>query len=66
MWAYALPFPCHVSELAWKVYRGAQGRLLLFQCQQLILRHQVAALTKFWNLPPEFEVRHAVKERPKI
>lgn len=38
------------------VYHGSRGRYLYFQCQQLILRKQVAALTRLWKLPKEFEV----------
>ena len=39
------------------VYHGAKGRYHYFLCLQLILRHQIAALTKLWELPPEFEVK---------
>lgn len=35
---------------------GTYRQYLFFQCQQLVLRHQIAALTKLWKLPPEFEV----------
>jgi hypothetical protein len=38
------------------VYHGARGRQHYFECQQLLLRKQVAALTGLWSLPPEFEV----------
>lgn len=38
------------------VYHGARGRYHYFLCLQLILRHQIAALTKLWELPLEFEV----------
>ena len=41
------------------VYHGARGRYHYFLCLQLILRHQIAALTKLWELPPEFEVDFA-------
>ena len=37
-------------------YYGETARYHYFQCQQLILRLQVSALTKLWDLPPEFEV----------
>ncbi|KAK1236484.1 hypothetical protein PQX77_000261 [Marasmius sp. AFHP31] len=33
-----------------------RGRYLYFQCQQLILRKQVAALVRLLNIPPEIEV----------
>ncbi|KAJ3882909.1 hypothetical protein F5051DRAFT_318721 [Lentinula edodes] len=39
-----------------KLYHGALGRYLYFQCQQLILRKQVSALITLWNLPKEFEM----------
>ncbi|KAF8812522.1 hypothetical protein BYT27DRAFT_7252044 [Phlegmacium glaucopus] len=39
-----------------KLYHGARGRYHYFLCLQLILRNQIAALTKLWELPPEFEV----------
>ncbi|KAJ3989701.1 hypothetical protein F5890DRAFT_1570321 [Lentinula detonsa] len=39
-----------------KLYHGARGRYLYFQCQQLILRKQISALTTSWNLPKEFEM----------
>ncbi|KAI0723281.1 hypothetical protein C8Q76DRAFT_615356 [Earliella scabrosa] len=38
-----------------KLYHGARARYHYFQCLQLILRMQVAALTRLWQLPPEFE-----------
>ncbi|KAF9008975.1 hypothetical protein BDQ17DRAFT_1406924 [Cyathus striatus] len=38
-----------------KLYHGARGRYHYFLCQQLILRKQIAALTKLWDLPCEFE-----------
>ena len=38
------------------VYHGARGRYHYFLCLQLILRHQIVALTKLWELPPEFDV----------
>ncbi|KAF8913979.1 hypothetical protein CPB84DRAFT_1758069 [Gymnopilus junonius] len=39
-----------------KLYHGARGRYHYFQCLQLLLRKQIAALTTLWELPPEFEV----------
>ncbi|KAJ6485144.1 hypothetical protein C8R47DRAFT_549538 [Mycena vitilis] len=39
-----------------KLYHGQKGRFFYFQCLQLILRHQIAALIERWALPPEFEV----------
>ncbi|KAJ4481643.1 hypothetical protein C8J55DRAFT_535845 [Lentinula edodes] len=39
-----------------KLYHGALGRYLYFQCQQLILRKQISALITLWNLPKEFEM----------
>ncbi|GAW07161.1 rexo1 protein [Lentinula edodes] len=39
-----------------KLYHGALGRYLYFQCQQLILRKQISALITLWNMPKEFEV----------
>ncbi|KAI3612209.1 ribosomal protein [Moniliophthora roreri] len=39
-----------------KLYHGARARYLYFQCQQLILRKQIVALTKLCNLPSEFEM----------
>jgi RNA polymerase I-specific transcription initiation factor RRN7 len=38
------------------VYHGARARFHLYQCLQLLLRSQVATLTRLWGLPPEFEV----------
>ncbi|EGO01877.1 hypothetical protein SERLA73DRAFT_177450 [Serpula lacrymans var. lacrymans S7.3] len=37
-------------------YHGARARFHYFQCLQLLLRHQVLALTALWELPPEFEI----------
>lgn len=37
------------------VYHGNRARLLYFQSLQLLLRLQVNALQKLWELPPEFE-----------
>ncbi|PFH52800.1 hypothetical protein AMATHDRAFT_73927 [Amanita thiersii Skay4041] len=39
-----------------KLYHGAKGRYLYFQCLQLLLRLQIDALTTLWKLPPLFEV----------
>lgn len=39
------------------VYHGARGRYHYFVCQQFVLRIQIEAVTKLWDLPPEFEVR---------
>lgn len=39
------------------VYHGERARYHYFQCLQLILRMQIVALVKAWDLPPEFEVR---------
>ncbi|KAJ3970560.1 hypothetical protein EV361DRAFT_915329 [Lentinula raphanica] len=39
-----------------KLYHGARGRYLYFQCQQLILRKQISALMTLWELPKEFEM----------
>lgn len=41
------------------VYHGARGRYHYFECQQIILRKQVAALLELWELPKEFEVSGA-------
>lgn len=38
------------------MYHGARGLYHYYQCQQLILRHQVAVLVRKWSLPSEFEV----------
>lgn len=38
------------------MYHGARGRYHYFLCLQLLLRKQVAALIRLWDLPPEFEV----------
>lgn len=42
-----------------QVYHGARGRYHYFLCQQHLLRMQVEAITKLWNLPPEFEVQNS-------
>lgn len=39
------------------VHHGERARYHYYQCLQLILRLQVAALTRLWKLPPEFEAR---------
>ncbi|KAI0375615.1 hypothetical protein BV20DRAFT_933153 [Pilatotrama ljubarskyi] len=39
-----------------KLYHGERARFHYFQCLQVILRMQVAALTRLWELPPEFEL----------
>ncbi|KAM6495809.1 hypothetical protein JOM56_008515 [Amanita muscaria] len=39
-----------------QIYHGSMGRLLYFQCLQILLRMQVSALVKLWDLPSEFEV----------
>jgi hypothetical protein len=40
------------------VWHGARGDFLLFQCLQLVLRMQLAALRHEWpHLPDEIEVR---------
>jgi hypothetical protein len=38
------------------VYTGARARFLYWQCLQLVLRKQIAALIRVWELPSEFEV----------
>ncbi|KAK0230899.1 hypothetical protein IW262DRAFT_442222 [Armillaria fumosa] len=39
-----------------QLYHGARGTYLYYQCLQLIFRKQIAALTRLWNLPSEFEL----------
>ena len=39
-----------------EVYHGDRARFHYFQCLQVLLRMQIAKLTKLWKLPPEFEV----------
>ncbi|KAH9965921.1 hypothetical protein BC827DRAFT_1181039 [Russula dissimulans] len=39
-----------------ELYYGARAQYLHFQCLQLLLRKQVAALIQLWKLPTEFEV----------
>lgn len=43
------------------VYHGERARFHYFQCLQVLLRIQAAALIRVWELPPEFEVR----DRPR-
>ncbi|KAF8639808.1 hypothetical protein AX17_001067 [Amanita inopinata Kibby_2008] len=38
-----------------KLYHGARGRYLYFQCLQALLRHQISTLVRLWSLPEEFE-----------
>lgn len=38
------------------VFHGPQAEILKLQAFQLLLRHQVHALRKLWNLPDAFEV----------
>ncbi|KAI0750704.1 hypothetical protein C8Q80DRAFT_1153541 [Daedaleopsis nitida] len=38
-----------------KLYHGERARYHYFQCLQVVLRMQVAALAQAWKLPPEFE-----------
>ncbi|KAH9943461.1 uncharacterized protein BXZ73DRAFT_40601 [Epithele typhae] len=38
-----------------KFYHGERARFHYFQCLQLILCMQVEAITRIWELPPEFE-----------
>jgi RNA polymerase I-specific transcription initiation factor RRN7 len=39
-----------------KLYHGDSARFHYFQCLQLLLRKQVAALTRLWRVPDVFEV----------
>ncbi|KAF9652177.1 hypothetical protein BDM02DRAFT_3089587 [Thelephora ganbajun] len=39
-----------------RLYHGDRARYHYFQCLQLMLRHQIKALTELWKLPPEFEI----------
>lgn len=39
-----------------QLYYGARAQYLYFQCLQLLLRKQVAALVRIWKLPSEFEI----------
>ena len=47
------------------VYYGDRARYHYFQCLQLVLRHQIKALTRLWKLPAEFEVR-LLSSAPRI
>ncbi|KAI0254701.1 hypothetical protein BJV78DRAFT_1273782 [Lactifluus subvellereus] len=38
------------------LYYGARAQYLYFQCLQLLLRKQIAALIRLWELPTEFEI----------
>jgi hypothetical protein len=38
------------------VYHGERARFHYYQCLQLVLRKQIAALITLWDLPSEFEV----------
>lgn len=38
-----------------KLYHGERARFHYYQCLQLVLRKQIAALIALWDLPPEFE-----------
>lgn len=38
------------------VYHGERARFHYYQCLQLLLRKQIAALITLWDLPSEFEV----------
>jgi RNA polymerase I-specific transcription initiation factor RRN7 len=55
--AYYCPRPDMTVNQSLSVYHGDRARYLYFQCCQLMLRRQVAALIKLWDLQPEFEVR---------
>ncbi|KAL0949478.1 hypothetical protein HGRIS_009531 [Hohenbuehelia grisea] len=39
-----------------KIYHGSRAQFHYAQCQQVILRLQIVALTREWDLPPEFEI----------
>ncbi|KAF9055428.1 hypothetical protein BDZ89DRAFT_975877 [Hymenopellis radicata] len=39
-----------------ELYHGPRGTFLYYQCLQLILRKQIAALIRLWELPQEFEL----------
>ena len=47
------------------VYHGERARFHYYQCLQVILRMQITALTRLWELPSEFEVRYVWFERPQ-
>lgn len=38
-----------------KLYHGERARFHYYQCLQLVLRKQIAALITLWDLPAEFE-----------
>ncbi|CDZ98375.1 Tetratricopeptide-like helical [Phaffia rhodozyma] len=38
------------------VYWGDQAEYLYYECLQILVRTQVKALTRIWDLPPEFEM----------
>ncbi|TFY64273.1 hypothetical protein EVG20_g5993 [Dentipellis fragilis] len=38
------------------LYHGARAQFHYFQCLQLLLRKQIVALTKVWDMPPKFEI----------
>lgn len=46
----------HRSKANPELYYGARAQYLYFQCLQLLLRKQVAALIRIWKLPSEFEI----------
>ncbi|TFY79057.1 hypothetical protein EWM64_g4955 [Hericium alpestre] len=39
-----------------KLYHGERARFHYFECLQLLLRKQIGALTRAWDLPPQFEI----------
>ncbi|OAX44565.1 hypothetical protein K503DRAFT_678715 [Rhizopogon vinicolor AM-OR11-026] len=39
-----------------KLYHGERARFHYYQCLQLLLRKQIAALMALWDLPSEFEI----------
>ncbi|KIM68791.1 hypothetical protein SCLCIDRAFT_13532 [Scleroderma citrinum Foug A] len=45
-----------VSKADPKLYHGERARFHHYQCLQVLLRKQVAALMTLWSLPPEFEI----------
>ena len=55
-----LPSFVQTSTSIEQVYHGARGRYHYFLCQQHLLRMQVEAMQKLWNLPPEFEVQNQI------
>ncbi|KAF9226549.1 hypothetical protein BS17DRAFT_794039 [Gyrodon lividus] len=44
-----------VSRADPKLYHGKRARFHYYQCLQLLLRNQMAALVALWHLPSEFE-----------